>query len=68
MIEALGPLASLAEVIFRYVTEPNGYHEWSTNKKLGRLHESSLKALNARDFAALDALLAEYKRLRDEIV
>jgi hypothetical protein len=68
MIDAIGPLAVLANTIFKYVTEPDGYHEWSVNKKLGRLHEASQKALAAKDFAALDLLLREYRRLSDSIV
>jgi hypothetical protein len=68
MIEAIGPVAILLNTIFKYVTEPDGYHEWSTNKKLGRLHEASQKALAAKDFAALDTLLREYRRLSDSIV
>jgi hypothetical protein len=68
MIDAIGPLAVLANTIFKYVTEPDGFHELKLSRKLEKLHEASLKALQARDFAALDALLAEYKRLRDEIV
>jgi hypothetical protein len=68
MIEAIGPLAILANTIFKWVTEPEGYHELKLERKLEKLHEAALKALNARDFAALDALTAEYRRLRDTIV
>lgn len=68
MIDAIGPLATLANTIFKWVTEPEGYHELSLNRKLEKLHEASIKALNARDFVAVDALLAEHRRMRDEIV
>jgi hypothetical protein len=67
-LSAAGEFAGLAKVIFQWVTEPDGYHEWSTDKKLEKLHEASLKALQTRDLPALDVLLAEYKRLRDKIV
>lgn len=63
----IGPMASLALAVFKWVTEPEGYQEWSITRKLEALHAASLKALEAKDFAALDTLLAEYRRLRDTI-
>ena len=68
MIEAVGPLAILANTIFQWVTEPEGYHELKIDRKLEKLHDACIKALNARDFAALDALSAEYRRLRETII
>jgi hypothetical protein len=67
-LSAAGEFAGLAKAIFQWVTEPEGYHEWSTDKKLEKLHEASLKAIQARDTAALDLLTAEYARLRNKIV
>jgi hypothetical protein len=67
-LSAAGEFAGLAKVIFQWVTDPDGYHEWSTDKKLEKLHEASLKAINARDTVALDLLSAEYARLRNKIV
>jgi hypothetical protein len=67
-LSAVGEVAGLAKVIFQWVTDPDGYHEWSTDKKLEKLHEASLKAIQAKDTAALDLLTAEYTRLRNKIV
>jgi hypothetical protein len=67
-LSAVGEVAGLAKVIFQWVTEPEGYHEWSTEKKLEKLHEATLKAIQARDTAACDALAAEYARMRNKII
>lgn len=64
----VGAVATLAQAIFSWVTEPEGYHDLSFNRKLRALHDASQKALANKDFASLDLLLREYRRLSDTYV
>lgn len=68
MMGDVGAVAELATAIFKWVTDADGYHDWSLEKKLGKLHAASLKALVDRDFAACDALIREYRRLSESII
>lgn len=63
----VGAVASLVETVFKWVTEPEGYHELSLGRKLEKLHGASLRALAEKDWMAVDALLAEYRRLSAQI-
>ena len=49
---AIEAVATLAESVFKWVTEPEGYRELSLTKKLEALHAAAIKALTAKDFAA----------------
>jgi hypothetical protein len=66
-LTAAGELAGLAKVIFQWVTEPGGYQDLTIEKKLEKLHEAQQKALMAKDYAALDALIGEYRRMCDKL-
>jgi hypothetical protein len=68
MIDAIGPVATLLNTIFKWVTEPEGYHELSLNRKLEKLKDATLKAIRDRDYAACDVLIAEYGRLQSSII
>jgi hypothetical protein len=64
----IGAVASLAEAIFKWVTDPNGYETLSTDLKLDRLREATNKAMDAKDWTALDYLIAEYRRISSTFV
>lgn len=65
---SVGSVAELIKAIFDYATEPEGYHADSLERKLAKLTEAAHRALDAKDWPAVDAVLAELKRMQSEIV
>ena len=64
----IGAVATFMNDLFRYFTEPSGYADWSMERKLDALHIASVKAVMDRDFAAVDRLLGEYRRLQNTLI
>lgn len=66
MPDALGAGLTLADDLFKWLTNPSGYKQMTLDNQLEAIHEAAEKALVARDYGAVDRLLAELNRLRDK--
>lgn len=64
----IGEVADLFSSIFKYVTDPAGYSKSSIQSKCEQLHDAAIKAINSKDYDALDFILAEFRRLREKII
>lgn len=64
----VGEVAKVVGDIFKYATDPNGYHTMSLDQKLGALKDAVNLAIAQQDFSAVDRLNAEYDRLAADIV
>lgn len=64
----VGAVAELATVLFKWATDPSGYHTLSLDAKLGVLRDAKEKAMAGKDWAAVDRLRAEYDSLSSAIL
>jgi hypothetical protein len=62
----VGAVATFLDDLFRYfAVDPDGWKRQSVERQLEILHATGHKAMQAKDWAAYDRVLAEHKRLRE---
>ena len=61
----LGEGLKLANLLVGWLLDPRGYATWDLNHRLEALHEAGALAIQEKNWAAYDRVLAELQRLRD---
>jgi hypothetical protein len=57
----VGLVAALLTKVLGYAVDPDGYSQWSRERKLARLQEGIDASIWNHDETAMDILLAEYR-------
>lgn len=59
----VGAVAMLLTKVLGYAVDPDGYEQWTRERKLARLMEGIDAAIWSHDESATDVLFAEYRWL-----
>lgn len=61
----VGAVATFLDDLLKYFAmDPDGYARASVERKLETLHEASIKAVEQKDWAAVDRCVAQYRELQ----